>query len=59
MLFQKNDRVLFYGDSVTDADRSKPTGQGIAVFNFCDKHNRNILLALHAHFRLHIQSLLF
>ena len=33
MLFQKNDRVLFYGDSVTDADRSKPTGQGIAVFN--------------------------
>ena len=33
MLLKKNDRLLFFGDSVTDADRQKPDGEGIAVFN--------------------------
>ena len=33
MLFRKNDRVLFYGDSVTDADRARPDGEGLAFFN--------------------------
>lgn len=33
MFLQKNDRLLFFGDSVTDADRNKPDGEGLSLFN--------------------------
>ncbi len=33
MLLKENDRLLFFGDSVTDADRCRPDGEGLAVFN--------------------------
>ena len=32
MLLKKNDRLLFFGDSVTDADHQNPDGEGLAVF---------------------------
>ncbi len=33
MFLQKNDRLLFLGDSVTDADRCRPEGEGLGIFN--------------------------
>ncbi len=33
MLLKKNDRLLFFGDSVTDAGHQNPDGEGLALFN--------------------------
>ncbi len=33
MLLKENDRLLFFGDSVTDADRNRPCGEGINQHN--------------------------
>ncbi len=30
MLFEKNDRIIFMGDSVTDCGRKRPVGEGLA-----------------------------
>ena len=37
MIFEKNDRILFTGDSVTDFGRRRPVGEGLFNVVFLSK----------------------
>ncbi len=58
MLFKDGDKILFTGDSITDAGRKRPVGEGLGegVGTGYVRAIDNILTAVYPDYRLHIMN---